>query len=99
MGAPQKAAQRGRAVRSGSSTGPEAAAPHPLAAQRHRMGGPGEDRYLTRVGPQYAPGCWWGVLFPPPAASRRVRGLGRSPKGWIVDCYEDVVGKSSEGKA
>lgn len=38
-------------------------------------------------------------LSSPTAASRRVRGLGRSPKEWIVDCYVDVVGKSSEGKA
>jgi hypothetical protein len=38
-------------------------------------------------------------LSSPTTASRRVRGLGRSPKEWIVDCYVDVVGKSSEGKA
>ena len=38
-----------------------------------RAGGPGEDRHLTRVGAQYAQGCWWGALPPTgcPAASER----------------------------
>ena len=44
-----------------SGAGPEAAAPARRTRKRAPYGGPGEDRHLTRVTAQYAPGCWWGV--------------------------------------
>lgn len=50
--------------RDGSSVGPEAAALHGGDAKRPPMGGPGEDRRLTRHASRYAPGCWWGVFTP-----------------------------------
>lgn len=71
-----KASRSGSALRSVSSAGPEAAAPCAgwgCGASPPRAGGPGEDRHLTRVGAQYAQGCWWGALPPTgcPAASER----------------------------
>lgn len=61
-----------------SSAAPEAAAPTPgRVASRGR--GPGEERHLTRGMSQYAQGCRWGGFFTPPAAPRRVRGVGRRP--------------------
>jgi hypothetical protein len=39
-----------------------------------------------------------GVVSPAPA-SRRVRGLGQSPKVWVAESRMDVVKKSSEGEA
>ncbi len=69
----RKAFRSGSALRSVSSDGPEAAAPARRTRKRAPYGGPGEDRRLTRVGAQYAPGCWWGALSPTgcPAASER----------------------------
>lgn len=69
-----EASRSGSALRSVSSAGPEAAAPRAgCAVRRAATGGPGEDRHLTRVGAQYAQGCWWGALPPTgcPAASER----------------------------
>ena len=68
-----KASRSGSALRSVSSAGPEAAAPARRTRKRAPYGGPGEDRHLTRVGAQYAQGCWWGALPPTgcPAASER----------------------------
>lgn len=72
-GSTLKASRSGSALRSVSSAGPEAAAPARRTRKRAPYGGPGEDRHLTRVGAQYAQGCWWGALPPTgcPAASER----------------------------
>ena len=76
------------AVRSGSSAGPEAAACWPggyRVSDASRAAGPGEDRHLTRVGRQYAPGSAGQGLArravaPARPASRRAWGLGQRPK-------------------
>ena len=38
-------------------------------------------------------------LSSPAAASRRVRGLGQSPKVWVTESRMNVVEESSEGQA
>lgn len=79
MGVPRtRASGSGHAARSGSSAGPEAAAPSPNAAELHRRGGPGEDRHLTRVGRQYAPGSAGQGLAP---QGRHLAGLPRGERG------------------
>lgn len=71
--------QTGHALRRGSSTGPEAAA---LRAAK----GPGEDRYLTPVGVQYAPGSAGQGVGPQgritcPACLAASGGFGAQPQG------------------
>ena len=53
---------------------------------------------LTSWRPMTLEGVVGEGLSSPAAASRRVRGLGRSPKVCIADSCMDVVGKSSEGQ-
>ena len=91
MGVPRtRAAGSGHAARSGSSAGPEAAAPHAgCAARRAAVGGPGEDRHLTRVGRQYAPGSAGQGLGPQgrntcPACLAASVGFGVKPQGFRV---------------
>ncbi len=80
MGEPRTRAAEGvGAARSGSSAGPEAAALHAgCAARRAAVGGPGEDRHLTRVGMQYAPGSAGQGLAP---QGRHLVGLPRGERG------------------
>ena len=89
MGVPRtRAAGSGHAARSGSSAGPQAAAPRAgCAARRAATGGPGEDRHLTRVGRQYAPGSAGQGLGPQgrntcPACLAASVGFGVKPQGF-----------------
>lgn len=77
MGDPRTRAAGGvGAARSGSSAGPEAAAlSHTVHRERE---GPGEDRHLTRVGMQYAPGSAGQGLAP---QGRHLAGLPRGERG------------------
>lgn len=90
MGVPRtRAAGSGGADRSGSSTGPEAAALREGSPQGRAPQGPGEDRYLTRVGPQYAPGSAGQGLGPQgrntwPACLAASVGFGVKPQGFRV---------------
>jgi len=43
-------------------------------------------------------GAGEGCIIPSPA-SRRVRGLGQSPKVWVTESRMNVVEESSEGQA
>lgn len=82
MGVPRtRAAGSGGADRSVSSAGPEAAARQPGSGGDRPTGlaGPGEDRHLTRVGPQYAPGSA-GQGFGP-AGAIYLAGLPRGERG------------------
>lgn len=89
MGDPRTRAAEGvGAARSGSSAGPQAAAPHAgCAARRAAVGGPGEDRHLTRVGMQYAPGSAGQGVGPQgratcPACLAASVGFGATPQGF-----------------
>lgn len=91
MGEPRTEAAEGvGATCSGSSAGPEAAAPHAgCAARRAAVGGPGEDRHLTRVGLQYAPGSAGQGLGPQgrktcPACLAASGGFGAQPQGFLA---------------
>lgn len=88
MGDPRTRAAGGvGAARSGSSAGPEAAAlSHTVYRERE---GPGEDRHLTRVGMQYAPGSAGQGLGPQgrntcPACLAASVGFGVKPQGFRV---------------
>lgn len=80
MGDPRtRAAGSADAARSGSSAGPQAAARHAgCAARRTAVVGPGEDRHLTHVGGQYAPGSAGQGLAP---QGRHLAGLPRGERG------------------
>lgn len=80
MGEPRtRAAEGGDANRSGSSAGPQAAAPHAgCAFRRAVVGGPGEDRHLTRAGAQYATGSAGQGLAP---TGLYLTGLPRGERG------------------
>ena len=72
-----------------SSAGPEAAVPARRTRKRAPYGGPGEDRYLTRYGPQYAPGSAGQGLGPQgrntwPACLAASVGFGVKPQGFAV---------------
>lgn len=91
MGYPSPKAVRGAyAACSGSSAGPEAAAPCAggyRVSDASRAGGPGEDRHLMRVGQQYAPGSAGQGVGPQgrktcPACLAASVGFGAKPQGF-----------------
>ena len=81
MGAPQKAAQRGRAVRSGSSTGPEAAAHSPDAPRGAPPRGTGRGPLLDARRTAIRSGLLVGGAFPPAGCLTASAGFGAAPQG------------------
>lgn len=90
MGVPRTRAAGGvPAARSVSSDGPEAAALGTVGRRPDAPEGPGEDRRLTRVGLQYAPGSAGQGLGPQgrntwPACLAASGGFGAQPQGFLA---------------
>lgn len=81
MGAPQKAAQRGGADRSGSSTGPEAAAHSPDAPRGAPPRGTGRGPLLDARRTALRSGLLVGGAFPPAGCLTASAGFGAAPQG------------------